>query len=82
MDKRRRQDNARSEVFPNEEHNAWYRNAGGVSGDMGKRHGCPIRTLTLPRIERNPEGMVGRTKKGYYEYHGRRPSSLERLRLS
>jgi len=82
MDKCCRQDNARSEVFPDEEHNAWYRNAGGVGGDVGKGHGCPIRTLTLPSMEGNSEGMVRRTKKRYGEYHCRRPSSLEGLRLS
>ena len=82
MDKCCRQDNARSEVFPDEEHNPWYRNAGGVGGDVGKRDGCPIRTLTVPSMEGNSEGMVRRTKEGYDEYHCRRPSSLERLRLS
>lgn len=63
MDKRRRQDNARSEVFPDEEHNARYRNAGGVGGDVGKRHGCPIRTLTLPSMEGSREGMCDIPKR-------------------
>ena len=39
MDECSRQDHARSEVFPNEEHNAWNRNASGVCGYVGKRHG-------------------------------------------
>lgn len=83
MHERCRQDNTRSEVFSNEEHNPWNRNVGGVGGDVGKRHSCSTQRSTLPSMaEEGPEGGLGRTKDGHDEDHRRRPGSLKRLGLS
>ena len=82
MDECRRQDDARSEVFPNEEQDTWNRDAGGMGGDVRKRYSCPSQGLLLPGIGGAPEGGAGRTEEGYDKDRDRRPGSLKRLGLS